>query len=273
MRRSHNVLPLAFLAIVVIGSAYTLVAVRSGAAPAARDFFGHSLGILGILLMLMTESLYSLRKRSRAARWGRIADWLQFHIFTGIVGPFLVLLHTSWKFNGLAGIVMLMTVIVVASGFIGRYLYTALPRTAEGVILEARELEQQIQLIEAELNARMANGISSASLPETAATGLPKDGLPLGLVFSPRLLFRSWGNRIEAWRQRRKLDPQGRLQAGQRDELARRRDLLRRQVASLATARRAMGIWHSVHIPLGVSLFTAAFFHAGAAIYYATLLR
>jgi hypothetical protein len=256
MRRSQNVLPLA----------YTLVAVRMGGVPAARDFFGHSLGVLGILLMLMTETLYTLRKRSRAARWGRIANWLQFHIFTGIVGPFLVLLHTSWKFNGLAGIVMLMTAIVVASGFIGRYLYTNLPRTADGEILEARELERQIQQIEAELRARVAGAQGAINPAEEAEAGQPSGGIPLGFIFSPLQSF-------HAWRQRRHMDPQARRQAKQMDEYIRRRDRLRRQVASLANARRAMSIWHSVHIPLGVSLFTAAFFHAGAAIYYATLLK
>ena len=47
-----------------------------------------------------------------------MARWLEFHIFTGIVGPYLVLLHTSWKFNGLAGVVMLLTGVIVLSGFI-----------------------------------------------------------------------------------------------------------------------------------------------------------
>jgi len=36
---------------------------------------------------------------------------------------------------------------------------------------------------------------------------------------------------------------------------------------------RLLALWHSVHIPLGLTLFTAAFIHIGAAIYYATLLR
>jgi hypothetical protein len=38
-------------------------------------------------------------------------------------------------------------------------------------------------------------------------------------------------------------------------------------------ARRMMSLWHAIHIPLGLSLFMAAFIHIGAAIYYATLLR
>lgn len=104
--------------------------------PAAGELFGHGLGILGFILMLMTETLYSLRKRSRSASWGRMSAWLQFHIFTGLVGPYMVLLHTSWKFNGLAGAVTLLTIIIVVSGIIGRYIYTRIPRTLDGLEIE-----------------------------------------------------------------------------------------------------------------------------------------
>ncbi len=104
--------------------------------PAAGELFGHGLGILGFILMLMTEVLYSLRKRTRSASWGRMSSWLQFHIFTGLVGPFMVLLHTSWKFNGLAGAVTLLTIIIVISGIIGRYIFTRIPRTMDGLEIE-----------------------------------------------------------------------------------------------------------------------------------------
>jgi hypothetical protein len=53
----------------------------------------------------------------------------------------------------------------------------------------------------------------------------------------------------------------------------RRRRQLERQIASLSTARRLLSLWHSVHIPLGMALFVAAFVHAAGALYYATLLR
>lgn len=62
--------------------------------------------------------------------------WLQFHIYTGLVGPFMVLLHTSWKFNGLAGASTLLTFIIVVSGFVGRYIYTRIPRTIDGMEIQ-----------------------------------------------------------------------------------------------------------------------------------------
>ena len=51
---------------------------------------------------------------------------------TGLVGPYMVLLHTAMKFNGFAGLTMLLTVVVVVSGVVGRYLYTRVPRRRQG---------------------------------------------------------------------------------------------------------------------------------------------
>lgn len=136
MLRGNRELWAAFLTGVLITGLYAAVVFFTRQIPAAGEFFGHALGIFGFILMLMTEVLYSLRKRSRSARWGRMSSWLQFHIYTGLVGPFMVLLHTSWKFNGLAGATTLLTVIIVVSGFIGRYIYTRIPRTLDGLEIE-----------------------------------------------------------------------------------------------------------------------------------------
>lgn len=184
MFRSSWELWAAFIAAIIISGFYGAVVVLTRQIPPAREFIGLSLGILGFILMLMTEILYSLRKRSRLAHWGRMSDWLKFHIFTGLIGPYMVLLHSSWKFNGLAGVVTLFMMIIVVSGFIGRYIYTRIPRTADGVEIES--------------------GLSTEALRH---------------------------------------------------------------------ARRLMALWHTIHIPIGMILFAAAFVHIGGAIYYALLLR
>lgn len=214
---------LAGLAIVLLTGLYAGVTSLSGV-PAASGLLGHSLGVIGFLLMLATETLYSLRKRAIRRPWGRMRDWLRFHIFTGIVGPYLVLLHSAWEFRGLAGVVTLLTVLIVLSGFTGRYIYTAVPRTADGIVVEAEALRAEIAALTAELE--MAE---------------PEDTDPRRLA-----------QRAAAERRRRKLE---------------------RQIASLSSARRLLSLWHTVHIPLGMALFVAAFVHAGAALYYATLLR
>lgn len=136
MLRGNRELWLAFLAMIMITGLYGLIVVFTREIPPATELFGHGIGILGFVFMLMTEVLYSLRKRSRSVKWGRMSNWLQFHIFTGLVGPYMVLLHTSWKFNGLAGVTTLFTVIIVISGFIGRYIFTRIPRTMDGLEIE-----------------------------------------------------------------------------------------------------------------------------------------
>ena len=136
MLRGNRELWLALLAMLIITGLYGLVIVLTREIPPASELFGHGIGILGFTFMLMTETLYSLRKRSRSVKWGRMSNWLQFHIFTGLVGPYMVLLHTSWKFNGIAGVTTLFTVIIVVSGFVGRYIFTRIPRTLDGLEIE-----------------------------------------------------------------------------------------------------------------------------------------
>ncbi len=217
---------LAVLAIVAVTGLYLGMVVARGV-PEAQGFLGHSLGVIGFLLMLMTETLYSLRKRALRRPWGTMRSWLQFHIFTGIVGAYLVFLHSGWVFQGLAGVLTLMTAVVVASGFVGRYIYTAVPRTADGVVLEASEIQARLATAQTEMR-RLEAGTT------TTATVRPNADLR-----EARLRLRE----------------------------------LERQLAAMRWARRLLATWHTVHIPLGMVLFVMAFVHAGAAMYYATLLR
>ncbi len=259
MRVKNLELWLAILTIVVITGLYLAVIPLIGI-PAASGLVGHGIGILGFLLMVMTEVLYSLRKRYRLARWGKMRHWLSFHIFTGIVGPYMVLLHSSWKFNGLAGILMLLTVIIVLSGFIGRYFYTAVPRSADGVILEAVQLKQM------ESQAQAALEQALAAHPQLAAE-------VAGLVGGANQKKLTRAQRRQ-WRQLEKRAPQP-----QRETLVELRGLwerqvvLERQLSALANTRKMLALWHTVHIPIGVVLFTLAFIHMGAALYYATFIH
>ena len=136
MLRGSKELWWALLAMIVITGVYALAVSVTRGIPPASELFGHGMGIVGFIFMLATETLYSLRKRSRSVRWGKMSLWLQLHIFTGIVGPYMVLLHTSWKFNGIAGVTTLLTIVIVFSGFIGRYIYTRIPRTMDGMEIE-----------------------------------------------------------------------------------------------------------------------------------------
>jgi hypothetical protein len=272
MRRRSRELWFALGAIVLVSLIYLGMVARLEAIPRAGDLFGHGLGILGFLFMLMTETLYSLRKRSRRAHWGRMSTWLRFHIFTGLVGPYMVLLHTSWKFNGVAGIVTALTIAIVISGIVGRYIYTAVPRTADGAEVESAELERQIAAAEAGLQRwrdTQPEAAQAFSPYLDSLTGVPEGGLSLILG----RVFKESGYHLRWWRQMRRMKGVDRTQARELAQLLRRQQSLRRQAASLIMARRLLATWHTVHIPIGMVLFAAAFVHIGAAIYYATLLK
>ena len=124
----------ALLIIAAITAIYLGTYQLAGSLPRASSLVGHSIGVIGFLLMLMTETLYSIRKQMTDARWGDMASWLRFHVVTGLVGPYMVLLHTSMRVQGLAGVALLLTVVVVISGFVGRYIYTAVPREGGGAL-------------------------------------------------------------------------------------------------------------------------------------------
>jgi NADPH-dependent 2,4-dienoyl-CoA reductase/sulfur reductase-like enzyme len=55
--------------------------------------------------------------------------------------------------------------------------------------------------------------------------------------------------------------------------LIRQRNRLKRQVTSIASARRLLAVWHAIHIPLGLTLFAMAFVHVIGAIYYAGIIK
>ncbi len=260
MRPRNIELWMALAAIAVITVVYLGVVIFAGV-PGASGFFGHSLGIVGFVLMLMTEVLYSLRKRYQFARWGKMEHWLSFHIITGLVGPYMVLLHTSWKFNGLAGILMLMTVIIVISGFIGRYFYTALPRSVDGAAIEQAQLQQQIIENRQRLEEWRETQPELVSQVEML---LSAQGSGVGAYFSAR----SRWNQLE----QAQTGANRSLVRYMREALERQR-LLVRQLERLDTTRRLLAVWHMLHVPLGAVLFTVAFVHIGAALYYATLLR
>jgi hypothetical protein len=146
------------------------------------------------------------------------------------------------------------------------------PRTADGVVVEATELERRIATAEADLNRWLAARPESDRHLVQRLVALPQvtSGGPL-LVLGR--IFLEWDYRLAWWRERRRMTAGERARARELDGLLRQQRVLRRQVASLALARRMLAAWHAVHIPIGMVLFTAAFVHVGAAIYYASLLK
>lgn len=104
--------------------------------------FGHGLGIIGTLLIIMGVSTYMARKRFRSwSRYGKLKHWLEFHIFLCTLGPIMILFHTSFKFGGIVSISFWSMVAVFLSGVIGRFIYIQIPRSIEGRELSLGEIQ------------------------------------------------------------------------------------------------------------------------------------
>ncbi len=93
----------------------------------AGSLWGGVLGVSGAVLMLV-PLIYMVVKRNKwlkkeVTRHVSMRSLLAWHVYAGILGPILVLLHSGHKFDSMLGILLTaMTLIVVVSGFVGRYL-------------------------------------------------------------------------------------------------------------------------------------------------------
>lgn len=115
-------------AVLVLAATALYLPLAAEAAPAPSSLAGHLIGAAGFALMLGGTFGYSWRKRVRTAGPGAMRYWLDAHVVTGIAGPYLVLLHAGFSFHGLAGVLVLLVLVVVASGAVGKYAYTSMPQ-------------------------------------------------------------------------------------------------------------------------------------------------
>jgi hypothetical protein len=141
--------------------------------------FGHGLGIVGTLLILIGVFGYIAKKKYKALhRFGRLKYWLEFHIFLCTLGPVMILFHTAFKFGGIVSISFWSMVLVVASGVVGRFIYIQIPRTIEGRELSLSEVKSMkgnlddILRNSYQLDASSEQSIlAAASMPSQASGG------------------------------------------------------------------------------------------------------
>ncbi len=232
--------------------------------PAPVSAVGQLLGISGFVLMLATETLYSLRKHLRRFHAGRMSTWLHAHVVTGLVGSYLIMLHSAGKYHGLAGVALLLTAVAVLSGFIGRYLYTSVPRTLDGNELGVQELLQRSALAEQQLQEL---GLDVFTLPALAELVEPPDS-GLDILWGGLYLIR-WRHRRQVRLAMITLQLDRSPQAPRIEALLNDCFLLHLKIRNLAAARRLLALWHVFHVPLSVALLMLATIHICAAIYYA----
>lgn len=113
----------------------------------AGGAWGGALGVAGALLMLVPLAYMVVKRISplkrAVTRRVSMRTLLAWHVYAGIVGPILGLLHTGHKFDSPLGIALAaMMVVVVLSGFAGRYLMGQFSQT----IREKKEMLTGLEL-------------------------------------------------------------------------------------------------------------------------------
>lgn len=143
---------------------------------------GSVLMFIPLLYMFVKRIPYLKRTVTKHVSMRTLLDW---HIYAGVIGPILVIIHTGHKFESALGIALTaMTILVVVSGFVGRYLMT----TFSSNIREQKKL-----LTDFELAYRQA-ATDLAVHPEQLATLKPFSGFfsrIVGSFFVPQETVRA----------------------------------------------------------------------------------
>lgn len=158
----------------------------------AGSLLGGVLGVAGGLLLLASFAYMAVKRvpalKEAATRHASMATLLSWHIYAGLLGALLGVLHTGHKFHSPLGIALTaLMLLVVLSGFVGRHLL-------KQVALEVSEKKELLARLE--LAYRQVAG-EAAARPEQAALLRPWRGLwprlgaeLLGLLGAERRIIR-----------------------------------------------------------------------------------
>jgi hypothetical protein len=225
---------------------------------------GHKLGLVGTGMMVLML-LYSVRKRVGALRRvGPLSRWLDVHIFLGVVGPLLVILHSSFKVQGLVALSFWSMIIVASSGVLGRYLYLQIPRTRAGEALALEDLERLDRELSERLRTRF--GLDARQLQELDAatvTASGRAGLLGGLfrIVADDVRLRA---RLRVFAGRCPNVPRSLL--GDFSRTLRHKALARRRLLLWSRLHELFHYWHVLHKPFALVMYVFMIVHVAVAV-------
>lgn len=234
---------------------------------------GIKLGMLG-LAMFACIFLYPIRKRWRWLQSkGSSRHWLDFHVLLGLFAPLVIALHSSFKFQGIAGMAFWVMLSVAISGIVGRYLYSQIPRrvnSAELSLRESREVRDQfVQKLSTQKLVPTARLQPLFRLPSEAQVA--RWPLIVCLAYMVALDFvRPFHIARVRMGQLSLMDKAltlgGLLPTGHRDleavvKLAREQARLSKRIAFLSRAQQVFHLWHVVHKPFSYSFVVLTLLH------------
>lgn len=223
--------------------------------------FSHGLGIFGSLMVLLGVTGYSSRKR---VRWlssvGRLSNWLDIHIFLCLMGPVLVIYHTTFKVGGVAAITFWTMISVASSGIIGRFLYARIPRNVHGIHLSQDELGGQISVLGAALAQTPAGAHVVSFIDEAFRTVVT----PASFSSLIKTLIQLERIKVRTKRELRRVfhhENISREMGAHLYDAALERLSLRERSLILQQVERFFFYWHAVHLPFTIIMFLTLAMH------------
>jgi dihydropyrimidine dehydrogenase (NAD+) subunit PreT len=258
------------LLLIALGASYYWYSQREY--PHGGTKFGIAYGVGGSALILLL-AFFGIRKRWYRSTFGTLEQWLQSHIYLGVLSLIVLLFHTGGRFNDLVAVTTLVLVaIVVASGIVGAVLYVTVPRLLTEVEsnLTVEELSEQLNQL-AKAMARVASG-KSAPFQRIYAE-LIRESQP-GWLAGWRLLFARGrrGGRMQATGDWSNL--LGLVAKDEQDELrqmlviSRQRKELLLRLLYQQRYKNVLEAWLYVHVPFTIALLLFAAVHVVAVFYY-----
>lgn len=112
-----------------------------------EEGLGYYLGLVGGVMMLAAFA-YTMFKYVAALRTRAIMKhWLTIHIFFGIAGPILILVHSTFTIGSLnGGVALVSMLLVLMSGIMGRFLYSKTHYGLGGQKARAKDLQETLKL-------------------------------------------------------------------------------------------------------------------------------
>ena len=228
----------------------------------AAGLYGHGLGIIGTLLILIGVVMYLIRKRYKFfARWGRLKYWLEFHIFLCSLGPVMVLFHTAFKFGGIVSIAFWSMVAVVVSGVIGRYIYIQIPRSIEGRELSLNEIHESKTNVESILSsAYQLDAVSRGSIMASLSIQNPS-GNSSNFVTGIAQRFFEDRRKISEIRRTLKQNNLAWRDIRKATRLVKEEIALNKKIERLQTMQKLFKYWHVAHMPFAIIMLIIVVIH------------
>lgn len=229
----------------------------------------HGYGVIGTAMIFIGVAIYSGRKRLKAlSNFGKIRDFLDFHIFLCLLGPVLVLFHTTFLFGGIAGAGFWCMTAIVASGLVGRYFYKFIPKNIAGHELSSGDLESERDRLRDSLVSKYKLDSDTMSLIDGIGV-LKFDEEKAGLL---QLLWYLAIVDLTHWMDTRKVKAVLRSHSVPRQSIrdvagiAKRRIVLRQRLLVLEKTRQLFHYWHVIHLPFSLVMLVILIVHVGVAL-------